>query len=329
MAILNAALQTRSPSRRGLADCSHLVHTIYERAGFPYTYARSSDLYIGTEEFQRVAQPHAGDLIVWRGHAGIVVDPRQHTFFSKLRSGLGVQPYDSAYWRGRGHPHFFRYVKHREPSTLTASNHVASAPNHVPSLKPTGMHVTHDAPPLISASKSEAVFDVDPLSPMAAPDVIPMPRSIVIQSRQPTAQTIRAALAASFRNTADTLQNQDVLELSSALICFDDFEVKKIQRKGTAGWVELRLLAPDPINGKSAHARKIADRQRWTLQRNDAENWQLNLPDDAIYLPRQLAVRVLAHQLASLTESTERSSQEKQAQLARWLDALLDDPRSR
>src|SRR5271156_3691162 len=35
-------------------DCSHLVHTIYERAGFPYAYASSSVLYLGVEGFQRV-----------------------------------------------------------------------------------------------------------------------------------------------------------------------------------------------------------------------------------------------------------------------------------
>jgi hypothetical protein len=32
-------------------DCSHLVHAIYERAGFPYDYASSSDLYAGMEGF--------------------------------------------------------------------------------------------------------------------------------------------------------------------------------------------------------------------------------------------------------------------------------------
>jgi hypothetical protein len=331
VAILGAALESKGPSKHARSDCSHLVHMIYERAGFPYAYARSSDLYRGTEDFQRVAQPQAGDIVVWRGHAGIVVDPHQHTFFSALRSGFGVQPYDSAYWRGRGHPHFLRYTKRRQPSSLVSSNHGPSPSSHLPNLKPTGMHVADDLPPLISASKSDEMFDDDPLSPKAqGQDAIPTPHSIVIQSRQPTAQAIRAALTVSFRDTADVLQSQDVFEMSSALICFDDFEVKKIQRKGKAdqGWVEFRLVAPAPITGKSSHGSKIADRQRWALHRNDAESWQLTFPEDAVYLPRSLAVRVLAHQLASLTESTEKSSHEKQAQLARWLDVLLDESHS-
>jgi hypothetical protein len=92
-------------------DCSHLVHAIYRRAGFPYSYAPSSDLYVGTKEFQRVIHPQAGDLVVWRGHAGIVVNPAHHVFFSALRSGLGTDSYDAPYWKERGRIRFYRYIK--------------------------------------------------------------------------------------------------------------------------------------------------------------------------------------------------------------------------
>ncbi len=91
-------------------DCSHLVHAIYERAGFPYAYASSSDLYVGIEGFQRVKWPQPGDLVVWRGHVGIVIRPSQHVFFSFLRSGPGTDNYAAPYWT-RGHPRFYRYVK--------------------------------------------------------------------------------------------------------------------------------------------------------------------------------------------------------------------------
>ncbi|MGA9800704.1 MAG: NlpC/P60 family protein [Terriglobales bacterium] len=98
-------------------DCSHLVHAIYNRAGFPYSYAPSSDLYVGTREFQRVTHPQAGDLVVWQGHAGIVVNPKQHVFFSALRSGLGTDAYDAPYWKERGRVRFYRYIKGSYPST--------------------------------------------------------------------------------------------------------------------------------------------------------------------------------------------------------------------
>lgn len=113
LSVVAAALDSRIP-RRSEHDCSHLVHAIYERAGFHYEYADSDDLYAGVEGFQRVKQPQTGDLIVWHGHAGIVIQPSRHVFFSFLHAGPGIDDYQAPYWKGRGHPRFYRYIK-REP----------------------------------------------------------------------------------------------------------------------------------------------------------------------------------------------------------------------
>lgn len=92
-------------------DCSHLVHTIYERAGFSYPYADSADLYRGLESFRQVKHSQPGDLIVWRGHVGIVVNPARHIFFSSLSHGPGTDRYDAQYWKLRGPVRFYRYIK--------------------------------------------------------------------------------------------------------------------------------------------------------------------------------------------------------------------------
>src|ERR1700739_1765055 len=94
-------------------DCSHLVHDVYKQAGFVYDYVSSRELYIGSTNFTRVRVPQAGDLVVWRGHVGIVIDPKEHSFFSFVRSGPDTQFYDSSYWRSRGVARFFRYVTKR------------------------------------------------------------------------------------------------------------------------------------------------------------------------------------------------------------------------
>jgi NlpC/P60 family len=110
LAVISAALDTQ---RRFASnpDCSHLVHAIYQRAGFQYEYATADDLYDGVDAFRRVSHPQIGDLIVWRGHVGIVVRPSRHVFFSFLSNGPATDNYRSPYWVGRGQARFYRYLK--------------------------------------------------------------------------------------------------------------------------------------------------------------------------------------------------------------------------
>jgi len=110
LSVIAAALdaKARLHSER---DCSHLVHTVYERAGFPYAYVPSLKLYRGVGAFQRTDVPEPGDLVVWRGHVGIVIKPSQHIFFSSMSSGPGIDDWETAYWKNRGRARFYRYIK--------------------------------------------------------------------------------------------------------------------------------------------------------------------------------------------------------------------------
>ena len=110
LAVIAAALDSKNHKSRE-NDCSHLVHNIYERAGFPYGYASSDDIYDGVAGFQRTKRPQPGDLVVWHGHVGIVIRPSRHVFFSYLSAGPGTDNYEAPYWVGRGHARFYRYVK--------------------------------------------------------------------------------------------------------------------------------------------------------------------------------------------------------------------------
>ncbi|MBZ5687091.1 MAG: C40 family peptidase [Acidobacteriia bacterium] len=109
--VIAVALHSKGTRDAG-RDCSHLVHAIYERAGFPYAYADSDDLYAGVPGFRQVAQPQPADLVVWHGHVGIVIRPSRHKFLSLLSRGPIVDDYQNQYWKSRGQPRFCRYIKH-------------------------------------------------------------------------------------------------------------------------------------------------------------------------------------------------------------------------
>src|ERR1700674_2546751 len=124
MKLVNTAREQKDQVK-GKPDCSHLVHQIYELSGFPYPYASSFDLYDGIDNFRQVSIPRSGDLVVWRGHVGIVINAVQHTFYSSVSTGFRTDYYDGPYWRTQGRPRFYRYVL-PVPAELAATN--ASAP---------------------------------------------------------------------------------------------------------------------------------------------------------------------------------------------------------
>ena len=97
-------------------DCSHFTNYVYERVGLDYDYTPSRELYKGEGPFVRVQHAMPGDLIVWRGHVGIVVDPEEHTFVSKLNSGVKVASWDTHYWKRRGMPRFLRFTGPLNPT---------------------------------------------------------------------------------------------------------------------------------------------------------------------------------------------------------------------
>lgn len=329
LAILGAALESRHHVN-ARADCSHLVQAIYERAGFPYAYSTSSELYEGVNEFRRVSRPQPGDLVAWRGHVGIVINPTQHTFFSALRSGLGVEHYDSGYWRRRGHPRFLRYTRETIPTVL--------ATTQAASLRTSDAVEDDDA----AGDDVEAIFpapdNVPPLAPTQgiAPTTNPangkiaIPYVQVIRSLRPNTSQVQSALLAAFTSTGQTLDGSDLFRLPQPVIVFDKFDVKKVHLTGSQGWADVTISEPSTLTGGQASMKKHSERQRLSLTRRDDQTWEITLPPDAIYIPREVAVRILAHQLAALTDAPEPSAPEsKKVVVARLLNLLLEPSSTR
>jgi len=320
LAILDVALDSRHHAEFAF-DCSHFVHGIYERAGLPYEYASSSELYVGIDEFRRVANPQPGDLAVWRGHAGIVVNPVQHSFFSVLRSGPGLASYDSPYWERRGRPHFFRYVK-------SVPWGARSTPIRNASWKPTVLGNTEPRESDVDDPGSKKTGS----SARLAEDHIAnteTPRVVILNFVRNKPDQVKVAFLQACSDSEEKLRGRDLFTSAQSLVVFGDFEVKKVHITGNQGWIDVQIDELVSLAGAKVEVRERSERQRWTLRRDENKSWMLTPSRNAIYLPQHTAEGILAHRLAELTEDTSdntprsTSGTQEKAELARVLDVLF------
>ena len=298
LSVIGAALESRSSDLSEL-DCSHLVHAVYERAGFPYAYASSYDLYAGIDEFHKVSTPHVGDLVVWPGHAGIVVNPSENTFFSALSAGIGVESYTSAYWKERGRPRFFRYAKTLE---------------------------TDAKRPSLTRTSSDGSVESEANLPVAvSPASVKFPTVQIIDSAKPQAREVTQALTLSFRGDANALREGDVFRLTRPLIVYSQLEAKRVKIHGRVGQVQVQVTAMVSLDGGQVNSKAWQQMQSWTIRRRDNRSWELLLPQDAIYISRDTVILVLAHQLSLLANAEPAANLRQRSQLLKMLNAVLVD----
>jgi hypothetical protein len=348
LTILNVAL--RSGQRAGHSlDCSHFVHSMYERAGFSYPYASSLDLYQGIDEFRRVTTPQPGDLAVWRGHTGIVVDPVERSFLSVLHAGPSIDYYDSRYWKQRGHPRFYRYVKQRTNQGASDSVRRASlkadSREKVQTIAATSKENSEDGEnfeedravnsPQPALARQQPEADAKGAygekethnSSVSAQDVnASNARELFFGSGRPKADEVRAAFLQASNDSEARLRSQDLFKSERPVIVFDRFDVAKMHFSKNGGWIDVQIesvmvVAEGRVDGRSSH-----ERQRWTLSRSRNNTWSLTPDSNAIYLSQSGAERVVAHTLATLTDRGAESPADRRekTQLSHLLNSLFE-----
>jgi NlpC/P60 family len=317
----------------GLApDCSHLVHTLYEQAGYPYSYVTSMDLYSGTGSFLRVRTAQPGDLIVWRGHVGIVVNPGDHSFFSSVTSGTRMQNYRSAYWRARGYPRFYRYLTKRLPTggvqtteaagrsgQPTKQQTVASGMENQPNLRA----VKTASPRTASRVRGEG-----PPDPSRAQDPSQTPsRPILIRTggKQPKAEDLTAALETANLEAGEMLRAGNLQKLERPVVVYRQLQVSVVELKGKRGTAEIQLETLAALTPERMASQLGWEDHQLALERTK-KGWMMVEGNEIAYVPREQAMRVLAERLAALTQSTERSTQKdrEQADIVRFMSLLVE-----
>jgi NlpC/P60 family protein len=311
-------------------DCSHFVHDLYAQAGYPYPYASSGDLYLGTENFVRVRTPHPGDLVVWHGHVGIVIDPNEHSFFSSVNSGPRTEYYNSAYWRARGIPRFYRYLtntplKTESPTIETASRRSQQEPGargeservvrNGPTLEAVKAPPTKT--PAVTAQSEDVVES--PAPAVAATQIV-----LHIPGKQPTAADAAQGFADANRDAGEILRTTSLEQFARPVVIYRELRVTDVAIKGKRGSARVEVDCIARLAGGQMDSRRDGEQFGLELQRTK-KGWVMNPSDDGTYVPRETAMRVLAARLAALTQRADANAakEREQAQIIRLLSLLI------
>src|ERR1700722_3079631 len=322
--------------KRAKPDCSHLVNDIYDLAGFPFPYAKSADLYRGHASFVRVSAPQPGDLIVWRGHVGLVLDPRQHFCYSSLRSGLDTEDYTSAYWRRRGTPRFYRYRAASDPTILTArqvtprnnleSNFRTQLVSQSIAGEPRTNVTSQDSLDPLPASDDDSpnshVSDTDEIAHTVASKTV-----INIGNKKPTTEQVKEAIFETYQSVSQDLNADSLLHSKSPVAIFTQLRVERLEFKGKHGWADVSIDTEALLTSGKLDKLARHDEQRWEMH-HAKSGWTITAPTQNIYVPRAFAVRIFAQQLAQLTDQSITdvtvSAASEESQLASLLNTLLN-----
>lgn len=328
-AIAQATLLHRAQFR-DKPDCSHFVHDVYAEAGLDYDYAPTNYIFDGVGPFQRVQKPQPGDVIVWRGHAGIVIDPEEHSFYSSVVSGFSIHNYTSSYWMARGAHRFYRY----RINDLQSTRLLTSVAYHGPPLTLTNQPIAHEELLFTNSkgSRENYVPKIDPstleravgagsdsvLGENKAADLAP-----ISSSRKPGKEEMVLAVTEFTESNAQELLQ--AAALNGPIEIIDGFEVARIETQGNSGWVEVKVKKIAFFaDGKMKPAHSV-EKIRFSLERQ-AKGWVVSDTVNRTYVLRQAAVKVIASRLALLARSSAGAQQLKP--LTQALDMLLANDHS-
>lgn len=301
-------------------DCSHLVHDIYEQAGFPYDYVTSRELYTGSANFTRVRAPQAGDLVVWRGHVGIVTDAKRHSFFSFVRSGPDTQFYDSPYWRARGTARFFRYINEK-PLQVDRALETADRSDDQSQVDSSGPQ---------TPGKLSRPARARELRPAPAAEVIrpateaPRESVFLVAGKNPSPEEVAAAFAEMNQETGESLRTHSLNSPGKSVVVYRELRVSAVQIKGKRGTAVVQ------IESLGASADTQTDSQaRWREQPLEFEKtkrgWAMRRVEGIAYVKREVALQALSARLAELARNTDTTSEQEreQRQIVRFLNLLV------
>lgn len=302
-------------------DCSHLVHLIYSRAGLNYGYQPSRALYAGVEDFQRVTRPQQGDLIVWRGHVGIVVSPREKTFFSSVRSGIITESWVADQWRRRGRPRFLRYrIGPESDLELLASVAHSGGDAIAQATDPPTDTNSDDVASQMAKQGDDEPQDTAPKDSVEAGIV-----AVIKQRNKPSRKEIASAVLESSNQAAKALLGPDgEIQPDQPISVFSRVEVENIKIRHESGTVVLKFTEMMAIEQGRVLPGKTVERELNISKNTEAGSiqWVITDPRMRTYIPQAQALNVFAHKAELMLHDSPNSPATRT--VVKALDRLYD-----
>jgi len=301
------------PQVRDKPDCSHLVHDVYAEAGLDYDYASSNEIFEGIDSFQRVEQPQAGDLVAWRGHVGIVIDPEDHSFYSSVNAGFSVSQFDSSYWLSRGPRRFYRYMI----NDLQSARLLERAARGKPYLASYRAKLAGN--PVDHADNRLAVSTPDRGAGAPFADRIRSVDPVMQSPAKPTMDQILAAFMKLSDSNAQALLQTGFL--NGPIEILDSFQLSKTETRNSSIWVEFKVKKIAFFADGKMRAAHATEKVRLSLLRQSGR-WTLVDPANRVFLLRHDAVAMITGRLARLSRASDTAELKP---LSKALETLLGE----
>jgi hypothetical protein len=277
---------------------------------------------------------------VWQGHIGIVIDPKEHSFYSSVTSGFAIQSYQSRYWSGRGIPRFYRFVVNdlREPAPLLANLDLPRLPSG--KVLAALMRPFPAQPPILMQSDTPQIAMQSDASEKSAPESAqvrpaqrqeqqeivedqPLPiqagdagknqmtdQVVITSSPTPAKKEVLAAIRRFVDASGQGLLQDGSLDSQPAVGMVDRMKVLAINLQGNSGLADVEIKQLGGFQYGKAIATRTTARRQVMLNRQE-QGWVLVLPQDLMCVNRNIAVTALTDHLAALPHTPANSREQK------------------
>jgi hypothetical protein len=181
----------------------------------------------------------------------------------------------------------------------------------------------------IETSERTPVMAAHP-EPLGKDVAEPAPSSIVISTKgvRPSADEVADGISELGNAAANVLRSNEPLKAPTPVVIFDELKVERLEIKRDKGWAYLQIHSHVRIGNEAADFKQRNEKIRWELRREE-NRWVSSAPAERTFVPRDAAVRVLAAQLAEMTQSEAAAQHDEtvvaqEAHIASLLSALLE-----